>query len=81
MIFNNRVHKFCWHGVDDENKTKYVAEKNRFEVLNFAPSQLYYNVDEVRTSDDAVIRIKLMIFYELKDIQTMVTCLQLKLYF
>lgn len=49
-----------------------MAEKNRFEVLNFAPSQLYYNVDEVRTSDDAVIRIKLMIFYELKDIQTMV---------
>lgn len=68
----NRVHKFCWHGVDDENKTKYIAEKNKFEILNFAPNQLYYNVDEVRTSDDALIRIKLMIFYELKDIHTMV---------
>ena len=66
------MHKFCWHGVDDENKTKYIADKNRFEILNFAPSQIYYNLDEVRTSDDALIRIKLMIFYELKDIQTMV---------
>lgn len=67
------MHKFCWHGVDDENKTKYIADKNRFEILNFAPSQIYYNLDEVRTSDDALIRIKLMIFYELKDIQTMVS--------
>lgn len=67
-----RVHNFCWHGVDDENKTRYVANKNIFEMLNCAPDQLYYNVDEVRTSDDALIRIKLMIFYELKDIELMV---------
>lgn len=67
------MHKFCWHGVDDENKTKYIADKNRFEILNFAPGQIYYNLDEVRTSDDALIRIKLMIFYELKDIQAMVS--------
>jgi len=41
-------------------------------ILNFAPDQLYYNVDQVRTFDDALIRIKLMIFYELKDIEKMV---------
>ncbi|KAJ8310296.1 hypothetical protein KUTeg_012161 [Tegillarca granosa] len=28
-------------------------------------------VDEVRTADDALIRVKLMLFYELKDIETM----------
>jgi hypothetical protein len=66
------VHDFSWHGVDDENKTKYIANKAKFRIINCAPDQLYYNVDEVRTSDDALIRIKLMIFYELKDIQLMV---------
>ena len=29
-------------------------------------------VDEVRTSDDALLRIKLMMFYELTDIEMMV---------
>jgi hypothetical protein len=69
---NEWVHKFSWHGQDDKHKTRYIADSNRFEVLNLAPSQLYYNVDELRTSDDALIRIKLMIFYELKSIETMV---------
>ena len=50
-----------------------MANLNKFRVLNLAPSQLYYNVDEVRTADDALIRVKLMIFYELKDIEKMVS--------
>ena len=29
-------------------------------------------VDEVRTADDAPLRVKLMLFYELKEIETMV---------
>ena len=29
-------------------------------------------VEDVRTADDAVIRVKLMIFYEFNDIETMV---------
>ncbi|CAF0782822.1 unnamed protein product [Brachionus calyciflorus] len=68
---NEWVHKFSWHGEEENSKVKFVANKNKFEVLNCAPDQLYYNVDEVRTSDDALIRIKLMIFYELKDIAKM----------
>ena len=66
------VHKFSWHGVNEVHKTRFIADTNQFEVLNCAPSQIYYNVDEVRTSDDALIKIKLMIFYELKDIHKMV---------
>ncbi len=69
---NEWTHRFSWHAADDENKTRYTADKHQFEILNCAPSQLYYNVDEVRTSDDALIKIKLMIFYELKDIKKMV---------
>lgn len=33
-------------------------------------------VDEVRTADDAAIRVKLMLFYELKDIDTMVNIIK-----
>jgi hypothetical protein len=33
----------------------------------------FIQVDEVRTKDDAPIRIKLMVFYELKEIETMVS--------
>lgn len=69
------AHKFSWHGEDPNHKTRFIANSNRFEVLNCAPDQLYYNVDEVRTSDDALIRIKLMIFYELKNIHLMVNFL------
>lgn len=66
------LHKFSWHGASDDNKTRYTAGNSQFEILNFAPNQLYYNVDQVRTADDALVRIKLMIFYQLKNIETMV---------
>ncbi|RMZ97895.1 hypothetical protein BpHYR1_003603 [Brachionus plicatilis] len=65
------VHKFSWHGEEENSKVKYEAGKNNFEILNCAPDQLYYNVDEVRTADDALLRIKVMIFYEIKDIKKM----------
>jgi hypothetical protein len=41
---NEWLHKFSWYGVSDENKTKYIAGNSQFEILNFAPNQLYYNV-------------------------------------
>ena len=68
---NEWLHKFQWHGPLAEHKTKY-GPNNNFEILNFAPNQLYYNVEDVRTSDDALITIKLMIFYELNNIDKMV---------
>lgn len=65
------VHTFSWHGEDPTNKTVFIANNNKFVVLNFAPDQIYYNVDQIRTFDDALIRIKLMIFFELTDIEKM----------
>ncbi len=35
------------------------------------PDQTYYLVDDVRTADDALLTVKLMIFFELFDIETM----------
>jgi hypothetical protein len=65
------AHQFSWHGSEETNKTKYTADKNQFLILNCSPDQFYYNIDEVRTSDDALMRIKVMIFYELIDIDKM----------
>lgn len=32
---------------------------------------MYYNVNDVRTKDDALITVKLMLFFELRDIERM----------
>ncbi|KAK6989606.1 type II secretion system (T2SS) protein E N-terminal domain [Biomphalaria glabrata] len=68
---NDWLHEFSWHGTDPENKTRMIKDQNKFTVLKIIPDQFYYNVDEVRTSDDALLRIKLMMFYELVDIDKM----------
>ncbi|OWF56825.1 uncharacterized protein LOC110451781 [Mizuhopecten yessoensis] len=65
------LHMFSWHGTDPENKTRLVPGIQKFDVLKVIPDQLYYNVDDVRLKDDAAIKVKLMLCFELKDIDTM----------
>ncbi|RUS72351.1 hypothetical protein EGW08_019887 [Elysia chlorotica] len=73
---NEWLHEFSWHGTDPSNKTRMIAGQHCFTVLRIIPDQFYYNVDEVRTSDDALLRIKLMMFYELTDIEMMLNSTQ-----
>ena len=42
-----------------------------FQKLWLMPDQMYHDVPDVRTADDAVLTIRLMIFFELLDIATM----------
>ena len=42
-----------------------------FQKLWLLPDQMYHDVTDVRTMDDAVLTIRLMIFFELLDIATM----------
>ena len=49
-----------------------TSERDKFTKLCHVPHQLYYNVRDVRTNDDTLIVVKLMLFYELQDIETMV---------
>ncbi|KAK3095504.1 hypothetical protein FSP39_015462, partial [Pinctada imbricata] len=70
-LANEWLHNFSWHGTDPSNKTQMIPGSNNFDKLQIIPGQFYYNVDEVRTADDAPLRVKLMLFYELKDIETM----------
>src|SRR5262249_599113 len=42
-----------------------------FQKLWLMPDQMYHDVIDVRTADDALLTIRLMIFFELRDIETM----------
>lgn len=73
---NEWLHSFRWHGTDPQNKTRMIAGQHCFNILKIIPDQFYYNVDEVRTADDALLKIKLMMFYELTDIEKMLNSTQ-----
>ncbi|XP_065916630.1 uncharacterized protein [Dysidea avara] len=65
------LHEFIWHGSDIADPAHWTPRANKFTKLPHVPSQFYYNVKDVRTNDDTLITVKLMVFYELCDIETM----------
>ncbi len=67
-----RFHEFDWHGPDPDRPGRFIPNRNKFTQLCHVPSQFYFNVTDVRTNDDTLITVKLMLFYELTDIEIMV---------
>ena len=65
------LHQFSWHGADPKNPRRKRPSALRFEKLRVIPDQLYYDVENVRTADDALITVQLMVFFELVDIDGM----------
>ncbi|MEO1480892.1 MAG: hypothetical protein AAFU77_02220 [Myxococcota bacterium] len=67
------LHTFSWHGSQQAQDGGYrkVPHGLVFQKLWLLPDQLYHDVEDVRTSDGAVLTIKLMIFFELEDIDRM----------
>jgi len=66
------IHSFEWSGVPTNgSKTTYQPKALRFENLRIIPASAYHNVSEVRTNDDTLITVKLMLFFELMDIEKM----------
>lgn len=63
------LHQFQWHG--DNGKGKKLPGMLRFKKLRTIPDQMYFDVDGVRTADEALITAKLMVFFELHDIECM----------
>ena len=63
------LHQFRWHG--DDGKGGKVPRKLCFEKLRVIPDQMYFNVTGVRTADEALVTAKLMVFFELVDIERM----------
>jgi len=66
------LHQFEWSGVPATgSKTSYQPRALKFTKLKVIPMTAYHNVSEVRTNDDTLITIKLMLFYDLIDIERM----------
>jgi hypothetical protein len=65
------LHEFSWHGADPKRRHSKIPHALRFKKLRVIPDQTYHLVNDVRTADDALLTIKLMIFFELDDIETM----------
>jgi hypothetical protein len=66
------LHTFVWHASEGGSEgVRKVPKGLVFQKLWLMPDQMYHDVTDVRTSDDAVLTIRLMIFFELLDIATM----------
>ncbi|MEZ4322046.1 MAG: hypothetical protein R3F61_31530 [Myxococcota bacterium] len=66
------LHEFSWHGpAPGANGFQKVPGALNFQKLWMMPDQMYHDVVDVRTADDAVLTIRLMVFFELLDIETM----------
>jgi hypothetical protein len=66
------LHTFTWHGSDGgSHGVRKVAKGLVFQKLWLMPDQMYHDVTDVRTADDAVLTVRLMIFFELQDIERM----------
>jgi len=66
------LHRFVWHASEGGSEgVRKVPKGLVFHKLWLMPDQMYHDVTDVRTGDDAVLTIRLMIFFELLDIATM----------
>jgi len=69
------IHEFRWTGPDNAADSMERARKKvgalHFKTLRVIPAKMYFDVENVRTKDNALITVKLMIFYQLKDIDRM----------
>jgi len=66
------LHRFVWHASEGGSQgVRKVPKGLVFHKLWLMPDQMYHDVTDVRTADDAVLTIRLMIFFELLDIATM----------
>ena len=66
------LHTFSWHASKGGSRgVQKVPNSLVFNKLWLMPDQMYHDVTDVRTADDAVLTIKLMVFFELLDIEKM----------
>jgi hypothetical protein len=68
---NEWLHEFRWHGADPKDPRRKIPRALVFTKLRVIPDQMYVDVEDVRTADDALLIIKLMIFFELTDAERM----------
>src|SRR5262249_314558 len=66
------LHTFSWHSSQGGHKGAPKGPNSLvFQKLWLLPAQMYQDVTDVGTSDDAMLTVRLMIFFELIDIERM----------
>ena len=66
------LHEFSWHASEGGSRgVEKEPDGLQFQKMWLMPDQMYHDVRDVRTADDAVLVIRLMIFFELLDIEKM----------
>jgi hypothetical protein len=66
------LHTFSWHASEGGHLgVEKVPNALVFQKLWLMPDQMYHDVQGVRSADDAVLTVRLMIFFELVDIEGM----------
>lgn len=56
------LHEFRWHGADPGEPTRKMPNALRFTKLWVIPDRMHFGVRDVRTADDALVIIKVMVF-------------------
>jgi len=64
-------HEFVWTGRDPSNPQKKAPGALRFNKLRLTPDQMYISVPEARTSDDALLVVNLLVFFQISDLDKM----------
>lgn len=68
------THSFSWHGHDPSGGDT-IARKRphglKFQKLQIVPTSTYFDVENVRTADDALLTVRLMIFFRIAEVETM----------
>lgn len=66
------LHEFRWHGSGARGPGHDKKPRGLcFEKLRVIPDQMYFDIDEVRTGDEALLTVKVMLFFELVDVDRM----------
>lgn len=68
---NQWIHRFFWNVPDQRDPRISKVSTHELKKIRTIPDQLYFNVENVRTLDDALLSVNLMIFFCLKDIEKM----------
>mmetsp|Transcript_75316 Transcript_75316/g.166406 ORF Transcript_75316/g.166406 Transcript_75316/m.166406 type:complete len:534 (-) Transcript_75316:255-1856(-) len=68
---NQWLHVFRWHGSKGSDQYTKVPGALVFTKLRTIPDQFYINCQGVRTSDDASLTVKVMIFFQLENLELM----------
>ncbi|GAX79429.1 hypothetical protein CEUSTIGMA_g6870.t1 [Chlamydomonas eustigma] len=68
---NQWLHVFRWHGSRGKDLHEKVPGALVFTKLRTIPDQFYYNAEGVRTADDTSLTVKVMVFFQLTNLEVM----------